>query len=564
MVERAAESVSSWFADASGLEHRKVAAIAFEEVLPAPEDGVSQAARVRMRDGVHLATDIYLPDGPVEPGPTVLIRLPYDKNSDYMRMREAAEYVTSRGYRMVVQDVRGKFRSEGEPVAWVNEANDGADTLDWVIQQPWSDGLVGMAGDSYYGYTQWAAASTSHPALRAISPRFTGTDLNALPSDEGDRREVEVSFGLMYDLTIFMSRNSINWRPDWETLPLSAQFEAVQEAVGARSTTFDMHYPHRVPIRRFPNGSPFEQRAIPVLHTIGWWDNCATWSWTDQHRMQESAAWAAANHLLIEPSDHENIFLRPGGVAEPASMAEVYEPTLAFFDVYLRNLARPESIPRVRWSLAGTDEYRETVAWPPPGATPAVRHLTADRALAPEQGSDETLSWVHDPEDCVPSSAKDPFAFLGERPDDQALAQRADVLAFAEAARSEAVELVGPVTFEALVSSDAPAFDVFVRLYDRAPDGRLDRIALGQISVPRADGLESIEIELGHLGYLLRAGHSLQLHVQSSDYPEFLRQPGTGEEAWSATTTRSSTQTIRLGGGSGVLRFAELDHPTPS
>ena len=73
-----------------------------------------------------------------------------------------AAYFTARGYRMVVQDVRGKFRSEGETLLFVNEAYDGHDTLDWIIAQPWSDGRVGMFGDSYYGFTQWAAASTSH------------------------------------------------------------------------------------------------------------------------------------------------------------------------------------------------------------------------------------------------------------------------------------------------------------------------------------------------------------------------------------------------------------------
>ena len=123
-----------------------------------------------MRDGVHLATDVYLPDGP-GPFPAVLVRLPYDKNGRYCWIPFLATHFVARGYAFVPQDVRGRFRSEGEPVAFVNEVPDGYDTIDWIARQPWSNGDVGMWGDSYYGFTQWAAVASGHPALKAIVPR---------------------------------------------------------------------------------------------------------------------------------------------------------------------------------------------------------------------------------------------------------------------------------------------------------------------------------------------------------------------------------------------------------
>ena len=88
-----------------------------------------------------------------------------------------APYVTERGYAFVVQDVRGKFRSEGETVPFIHEVEDGYDTLEWVAAQSWSDGSVVTFGDSYYGFTQWAAVASGHPALRAIVPRVTSADL---------------------------------------------------------------------------------------------------------------------------------------------------------------------------------------------------------------------------------------------------------------------------------------------------------------------------------------------------------------------------------------------------
>jgi len=141
----------------------------------APLDPRADARLVRMRDGVRLATDVYLPEPPGPRRPAILIRLPYDKSGRSTFMPAIAHYLTANGFAVVIQDVRGKFRSEGVAEPFVNEAADGHDALDWIVSQPWSNGIVGMSGDSYYGFTQWAAASTGHPALRAMVPRATGS-----------------------------------------------------------------------------------------------------------------------------------------------------------------------------------------------------------------------------------------------------------------------------------------------------------------------------------------------------------------------------------------------------
>ena len=100
----------------------------------APESDLARPARIRMRDGVLLAADVYLPsDGGDRAGDTILIRLPYDKSGTYTYIPLIAEYLMARGYRVVAQDVRGKFRSEGEALLFVNEVRDGEDTLDWIV-----------------------------------------------------------------------------------------------------------------------------------------------------------------------------------------------------------------------------------------------------------------------------------------------------------------------------------------------------------------------------------------------------------------------------------------------
>ena len=137
---------------------------------------IDKDLRIRMRDGVTLATDVYRPESR-EPLATLVQRTPYDKsapgsiNNSVEILRAVAE-----GYAVVVQDVRGRFASEGSFTPFVNEAFDGADTLEWVTAQPWCSGQTGMVGSSYVGATQWLAASTSPDCLGAIAPMATGDD----------------------------------------------------------------------------------------------------------------------------------------------------------------------------------------------------------------------------------------------------------------------------------------------------------------------------------------------------------------------------------------------------
>ncbi|WP_139415352.1 CocE/NonD family hydrolase [Agromyces laixinhei] len=256
-------------------------------ISPAPESLLSFPVRIRLRDGVSLAGDVYLPGAPdsadATPGDTILIRLPYDKSGVYCFIPLIAEYFTRHGYRVVAQDVRGKFRSEGDALLFVNEVNDGYDTIEWITQQNWSNGRVAMWGDSYYGYTQWAAAASGHAALKAISPRVTGTELGEPVRRNGTGRTHAVEWGVtyMYPLTQFFDNDALHWEPDWSRRDFAAQAEEFMSQVGRRGLSYDQWYPNPVRLQRFPNGDPFGGRSVPVLHTIGWWDNCAPLSWAD-------------------------------------------------------------------------------------------------------------------------------------------------------------------------------------------------------------------------------------------------------------------------------------------
>ena len=528
----------------------------YERVGPAPVSRHAQQHMVRMRDGVRLATEVYLPADGHTPGPTVLIRLPYDKDGTYTFIPRIADHIVAHGYRVVAQDVRGKFRSEGEAMLFVNEVYDGYDTLDWIVQQGFSDGVVGMWGDSYYGFTQWAALSSGHPALRAMSPRVTGTQLGALPERARGAvtMEVEMAVNRLYPVTMFHSNDIFHWDMDWSRRPYADAVERFMDAVGARSISWDQWFPHPVNLRRFPNGSPFDTRPVPVLQTIGWWDNCAPWQWRDHWEIARRPAWAISEYLLIDSIDHENYHLTRGERALERSdaeldrlVAEALDPTLAFFDVFLRGRAPAESIPRVRWNLAHTEGLREAPSWPPPGTTEHTLYANADGTLGERPDGHGLLTWTHDPDDLVPSPVGNAFAFLLESPDERAWADRDDVLVFdAEPVRAP-LDLVGGVRLHAVAGSDGPAFDLFARLVDVAPGGAAHLIARGQVHVPDADGEVALDVDLGQVGYRLRPGHRLRLHIASSDFPEFMPQPGTGEDPWTAVEVCPNRQSLRAG-----------------
>jgi putative CocE/NonD family hydrolase len=128
--------------------------------------------RIPMRDGVQLAANLYRPADPSRV-PTILVRTPYGKGEDITS--HYASFV-NHGYAIVVEDVRGRYESDGVFKPLEQEGRDGYDTIDWISRQAWSDGKVGMMGGSYLGIVQWKAALLNNPHLKAIFPVVSGDD----------------------------------------------------------------------------------------------------------------------------------------------------------------------------------------------------------------------------------------------------------------------------------------------------------------------------------------------------------------------------------------------------
>jgi putative CocE/NonD family hydrolase len=508
-----------------------------------PLDPRADQVMVGMRDGVGLATDVYLPAGR-GPFPTVLTRLPYDKTGRDCFIPWVAAYMNERGYAFVAQDTRGKGRSEGATIAFVNELADGYDCLDWLAGAAWCDGAIGMWGESYFGFTQWAAAASGHPALRAIVPRNTTADV---AGDWLHRQGVpRLAFPLAWAADTWIDNQMygiVAADLDWTAGDPDAVLAGVH---GDRSSASVDHWRANPPDSPVWDRPPFcaDQVAaglkIPALHVGGWFDI---------FRRGQMRAWRAARRgssapqpLMMDAVDHAHVgwSTEPPGPVDlhaipsaeiEAFMPEYLDPTLAFYDVVLRGIG--PAAPTVRWR-AGGGEWQSDAGWPPAGAaTLRLELVDAGAALrGPDGGglcpradaSASTVSWAHDPGDPVPSLYVDELQSLAAPPDDRLLAGRSDLLRFTSDAFPAGLRIAGPVRVRVATTAAAPTAATTAKLIDVGPDGATRRLLDGAVA-HRADTRPSpVAIDLGDLAHDLAPGHRLRLEVAASSYPQFLPQ----------------------------------------
>ena len=516
----------------------------------------TDTAMVAMRDGVRLATDLFLPAGS-GPWPAVLIRHPYAPNPFWDPI---GSYIAEHGYVAVIQIVRGKHRSEGEPVPFVRDRADGYDTLDWIERQAWSDGRVAAFGDSYYGFTAWAAAASRHPALRALATRMTSSDIG----DDWMRH------GGVFNLGPIASWAAYTWtghelcefEPDWTVRPLA---DLVPSWTGGGTCR-----PLEEWLRRPANDlgwtvgiygtstSPALGLRLPALHRGAWWDPFRRGQMADWRDAAESSP--CRQELVFDATDHYDHPWSPDGEPPIDILADLerflpYLPrylddTLAFFDMHLRGRRPPGPPGRlVRYHLANGD-WETSTTWPPRGTRQTELCLTAAGGLAaqPARG-EERLAWKHDPADLVPSLTEY-WAPLLELSDERGLAEREDVLTFTSEPLEAPLDLAGFASAELLARSSAPAMQLVVELVDVFPDGRCLRITEGVRQLP-VDGDTRAAVDLGPVGYRLLPGHRLRLHVSSSSFPRYMPYPGDASDPWTATTWRTNSQELVVGGAAG-------------
>ncbi|NQU07691.1 MAG: CocE/NonD family hydrolase, partial [Candidatus Abyssubacteria bacterium] len=282
--------------------------VAWRLGIPQPEYSVvvDENVMVPMRDGIKLAADVYRPDAP---GwfPVIVTRTPYDKRNPDHKYEFAAKLFAMQGYVCVIQDVRGKFDSEGDYYPYMTEAEDGHDTFEWAGAQEWSDGNVGTYGFSYWGSTQWLSAPYHSDHLKAMVPIVTGQHLYERWIYNGIFRYNDVLFW-HYGSTCRTHRDleGIDLENAVRRLPLIN----ADKAMGVNIPAFNHWISHPTPDAYWDQirvDDKVEQIKAPALLIDGWYDYYLESMLDDFNRMVASGGSEEArmSQIIIGPWTHE-------------------------------------------------------------------------------------------------------------------------------------------------------------------------------------------------------------------------------------------------------------------
>jgi putative CocE/NonD family hydrolase len=522
---------------------------------------------VKMRDGVTLEADIYRPQAEGK-FPVLLQRTPYNK----YRVADFGMKGAARGYVVIIQDVRGRYESEGEWYTFKNEPNDGYDTIEWAAALPYSNGKVGMFGGSYVGATQMLAAITHPPHLAGICPVVTASNYHSNWTYQGGAFEQwfdeNWTSGLAQDTfnrLVQKNTNALNgiWKLPLTSYPLFNFPELKPDPNLTASLA-----PYFLDWLAHPNYDDywkalsieehFGDISVPALHTAAWYDLFLGGSLRNYEGIKAHGGSEEARHgqrLLVIVGGHSGNGPKIGDIDfGPESKFDEGETTLRWYD-YLFKGMQNEFAPGkpVKTFVMGTNQWREEDDWPLARAQ-STKYFLHSAGKANSLRGDGTLStatprressdqYVYDPANPVPTVGG-PLCCDSNRlqpgPRDQRSAEaRDDVLVYSTSPMAQDVEVTGPVSLELYAKSSAVDTDFTAKLVDVWPDGFAQNLTEGILRAQYRDSQETpalinpgqvykLAIDLWATSNVFKKGHALRLEVSSSNFPRFDRNLNTG------------------------------------
>ena len=565
----------------------------------------------KMRDGVTLFADVYRPDAPGR-FPVLLMRTPYNKATALSpdvppRMNIANDYAerfVPLGYVVIVQDTRSRFASEGDlpyyPI--IHEAADGYDTVEWAAQLPWSNSMVGTAGQSYLAATQYQLAPTRPPHLRAMMPV-------SAPSDWHEcwvyRTGGVLELGWLISYILLMIPGELERRKIADQWPEFAQYASDPTTVMRMASEqayrhlpladwgerFKQVAPYVQDYLMHPDDGPYWWRInvrrqlhevdVPAYHVSSWYDGFldGALSWfTGVRDCRSTQPDARHQKLLIGPWSHLYVYAEPttGMTGEidfgPEAAIELHSIEQRWFDFWLKGINTGIlSEPPVSIFVMGDNVWRSENEWPLARTryTPYYLHSGGSAnslngnglltTIPPEQEEPDT--YIYDPRNPVPSlggnTCLNPITPLVGAYDQRPAEERSDVLVYTTPPLLNDVEVTGPLVVNLYAASTALDTDFTAKLVDVEPSGYARNVQNG---ILRARYRESktnpalltpgaiylFTIDLWATSQVFKAGHKIRLEISSSNFPLWDRNPNTGKAVTLATEAdlQEARQTI--------------------
>lgn len=540
-----------------------------------------------MRDGIELSTDVFLPaEG--GPFPIIMVRTPYNKHDENMVLRDAV-YLAQRGYAVVLQDVRGRYDSPGEWYPFVHEAQDGHDAVEWAAIQPWSTSKVGMSGGSYMGLTQWQAAQGGSPHLIAMVPRVAPANVYHDWVYTGGA--FQLAFNLRWGAIRMHTRTNQDqylWLPEevhLSTLFYHLPLRTSDEAAGRVNRhwkdwidhpSYDEYWRSMQPVAEH-----YPQIEVAAYNMAGWFDTFLQGCMNNFMGMTRHAKTEKVRHsqkILVGPWIHDlgekGTISKTGDIDfGPNALISLRGEEVRWFDYWLKGIENGIlDEPRVKVFVMGANRWQEADEWPLPETqyTPYYFHsrgkansLSGDGVLNTTlPGREPPDQYTYDPEHpvttiggsacCTEDHLPIPLGPRDQRPNEH----RHDVLVYTSPILERDVEVTGPVRVSLYAASSARDTDFTAKLVDVFPSGYAMNVAQGILRARYRDSWEEppsllepgriyqYTIDLWSTSNCFQKGHRIRVEISSSNFPQFDRNPNTGNPFGQDTVLQKAQQTV--------------------
>ena len=532
---------------------------------------------VPMRDGTMLYADVYLPlaEGRY---PVLVARTPYSAES-----RPEPAYFSRRGYVFVIQDVRGRYESEGQWDPFRHEAMDGYDTIEWAAKQPWSNGKVGMQGKSYLGMVQWQAAKETPPHLATIFPDVASTSPyhDFVTLNGGWRLSFNFGWGAVRQESRIGQNPRLHWSEggsenlSYDQVIWHLPLLDMQRLVGRQAHFYDQWIQHPdyddywKPLNA---AEQWDKINVPV-HTFGGWFDVFTKGTIDGYVgvTEKGGSTVAREHsqMVIGPWGHGPS--RKTGDVDfgPQAPVDIMAVQLRWYDYWLKGKQGLDRDAPVKIFVMGRNRWRFEKEYPLPSTQYRKLYLHGNGNANSLRG-DGKLRWhspspssnadryVYDPDNPVPSlggnnccGTPTPAGPVDQRP----IERRRDVLVYTSDFLREEKEVTGPLKLVLYASSDSVDTDFVAKLVDVYPDGKAINIAEGILRARYRQGPDrpqplekgkvyELTIDLVGTSNAFLPGHRIRLDLTSSHFPQFDRNPNTGEPFGTGSTVKPAHQTV--------------------
>jgi len=505
------------------------------------KDAQKQTVKLEMSDGAKLATDIYLPSGD-GPFPVLLLRTPYNKH------RRKVPGYARRGYAVVIQDMRGRFVSEGENIPFIGcgweKYRDGVETVQWITKQSWCNGKIGTLGGSALGITQNLLAAAAPEGVTA--------------------QYIQVAAASLYHHAAYVGgacRQSqlVGWLKNNKFAPEALKMYRAHPA-------YDQFW------HKYDSTRRHSTMNIPAIHVGGWFDTFSQGTIDSFIGRQYKGGKGArgGQKLVMGPWAHGIGRKKVGELQFPNSRFPSKYSTHSWFDFHLKGADNGMAkTPAVAYYVMGDtsggngpgNEWRYSEVWPIPAGDRQF-YLCGDGSLSAEKSVEENplyKEYVFNPESPCPTVGGRNLCLPSGPMDQGEIESRADVLNFTTRVLAEPLEVTGRVYARIFIASSAVDTDLSVRLCDVYPNGKSYLMAEGMLRLRFRDGFDggkplvpgkvySVLVDCWSISIVFNKGHRIRVSVTSSNHPRFDINPGTGRP-W-AEGDKTVTQKNRIYCGS--------------